>query len=72
MNDKVVFLAFTNERVEPDGRSLLACKCCRNKTFTLVYEGGAEFPLLQCPACGSHLGRMGWAPDSGPDTRRSG
>lgn len=61
MNDKVIYLAYQNERLVPDGRELLACAHCRNKTFVVVYDG-AGFPLLQCPACGCHLGRVGWAP----------
>jgi hypothetical protein len=61
MNEKVVFLAFSNERVEPEGRDFLACKYCRNKTFTAIFEGAETFPLMQCAACGSHMGHFGWA-----------
>lgn len=60
----VVFLAYSNEKVEPDGRDFLSCKVCRNKTFTAIYEGAEAFPLMQCAACGNHLGRFGWADTS--------
>jgi len=61
MSDKVVYLAFSSEKVEPEGRSFLACKACRNKTFTAIYEGEQTFPLMQCAACGCHIGKFGWA-----------
>lgn len=57
----VVYLAFKNEKLELDGRDFLACKPCRNKTFTVIYEGAESFPLMQCAACGCHIGRLGWA-----------
>jgi len=61
-NENVVFLAFSNPSLELGHRDLLACVTCRNKTFTVVFNGHDEFPMMQCPACGSHVGRIGWAP----------
>jgi hypothetical protein len=61
-DEKVIFLAFKNEQIEPDARDLMACKTCRNKTFTVIYEG-ERFPLLQCAACVNHIGHFGWAPE---------
>lgn len=72
MNDNVVHLAFRNDKIEPDVRDLLACKGCRNKTFTIVYQGAEAFPLVQCPACGCHLGCIGWATHTGTDLPGSG
>ena len=60
MGDKVIYMAFKNERVEPEGRDFLACKVCRNKTFTAIYQGEQAFPLMQCAACGAHIGNIGW------------
>lgn len=60
MSDKVVYLKFNNDNLSHDGEYLLSCGHCRNKCFTVVCQG-ADFPLLQCPACGSHIGKFGWA-----------
>ena len=64
--DNVVFLQFKSPHVEDDMMALLACKHCRNKTFTLTDDKPGAFPLMRCAACGSHLGRMGWAHDDDP------
>lgn len=61
MSEKVVYLAFKSDELVADARDLLACKSCRNKTFTVVYDGDESFPVLQCPACGNHLNRIGFA-----------
>lgn len=58
--EKVVFLAFKNDQLVEDQRDLMACKHCRNKAFSVVYQGEEAFPVLQCTACGFHLGRVGW------------
>ena len=59
-DDRVVFLAFRNEKVTEDDRvSFVTCSACQNKTYTLVADG-AEFPMLRCAACGAHIGRVGW------------
>ncbi len=58
---KIIYLAFKNDTLVEDGPSLYACKHCRNKAYSLVWQGEQEFPLLQCTACGLHLGRIGWA-----------
>ncbi len=59
--EKVVFLAFRNDKLVEDQRDLLACGTCRNKAFSVVYQGQDKWPLLQCTACGFHLGNIGWA-----------
>jgi hypothetical protein len=59
-DDKVIYLAFKNEHIEPDTRDLMACKVCRNKTFIVIYEP-EKFPLMQCAACETQIGHFGWA-----------
>ena len=63
MSDKVVFLAFKNERLEPDGPLFESCKVCRNKTFVLVSESEDSFAICQCAVCRNRIGRIGWAED---------
>jgi hypothetical protein len=68
VTEKVVFLAYTNrEKLEKDARDLLACRVCRNKTYTMIFQGDQAFPLLQCTACGNHAGYWGFAGDEQPD-----
>ncbi len=63
----VVHLQFKSPHVEEDMMVLLACKHCRNKTFTLTLDQPpGSFPLMRCCACGAHIGRMGWAHDDDP------
>lgn len=64
MSEKVVFLAFKNENLEHTGRDFLTCKHCLNKTYIIVWQGTDKFPLVQCAACATHIGYLGWA-DSG-------
>lgn len=65
MTADVVFLKFKNEKVaESDTMALFACVVCRNKTYTLTEDRVGGFPLMRCAACGQHMGRMGWAPES--------
>ncbi len=61
MSEKVVFLKFKSETVEDDTMAFISCKHCRNKTYTLTEDKVGDFPLMRCAACGSHIGRMGWA-----------
>jgi surface antigen len=60
--DNVVFLKFRGSEVQDDMMTFIACRHCRNKTYTLVVDGH-DYPLMRCAACGNHIGRMGWAPD---------
>lgn len=61
-SDKVVFLAFKNPAMtREEGIDFVACAHCRNKTYTLTHDSSDQFPLMKCAACGSHLGRIGWA-----------
>lgn len=62
----VIKLAFKSPHTETDTMSYLACKVCRNKTYTLVEDRIMDFPLMRCAACGQHMGRMGWAHDDDP------
>ena len=66
MTGEVVFLKFRSAQIEDDALSFLSCKPCRNKTFTLAYDGG-EYPLMRCACCGHHIGRVGWASDDDED-----
>lgn len=65
MSDKVVFLTFNNPNVQADARDLIACTLCRNKAFSLVYQGADRFPQLQCTACEQYVGAIGWADEQG-------
>lgn len=58
-DEKVVFLAFSNDKVKPDETRITACAYCRNKTFLIGHDDG-KYPFLRCAACSSVLGRMGW------------
>jgi len=60
---KVIFLKFSNTEQIEDGMDFLACKHCRNKTFTHTYDRSGGFPLVKCAACGQHIGHVGWADD---------
>jgi len=62
----VIHLAFRSPHAEPDTMAFIACKNCRNKTYTLIEDRVDDFPLLRCAACGQHMGRMGWAYDDDP------
>jgi hypothetical protein len=68
MTDNVIHLEFKSPHVADDERGWLACRNCRNKTYLLVSDKRDTFPLLQCCACGEHIGRMGWAHDDDPLT----
>lgn len=62
MSDNVVHLKFSTDKAEPDTLGMLSCSHCRNKTFRMLYDLVPEgFPMLQCAACGAHIGRIGWA-----------
>ena len=64
--DNVVILQFRSPHVEDDTMAFIACKHCRNKTYTLTDDKPGTFPLMRCAACGMHMGRMGWAHDDDP------
>ena len=59
MNDKVVFLAYRTDKADTDGKEVLACARCKNKAWTVVYDGG-EYPRLVCTACATDGGTSGW------------
>ena len=63
MNDgsNVIFLKFKSDELVSDEMNFLACKVCRNKTFTHTFVGASNFPLVRCAACGQHIGRVGYA-----------
>lgn len=65
MSDNVVFLKFRSPEVEDGTMAFMSCVCCKNKTFTLTTDKVGDFPLMRCAACGSHIGRMGWAEKDG-------
>lgn len=62
----LIKLEFRSPHIEDSARALLACVECKNKTFLLVDDRPGDFPLMQCAACGQHVGRMGWAHDDDP------
>jgi ribosomal protein S27E len=63
MTENVIHLSFRSPHVEDGERAMLSCKNCQNKTYTLVHDKPAGFPMMQCAGCGAHIGRMGWAHD---------
>jgi hypothetical protein len=65
-DDNVVFLKFKSPHVVEDMCAFIACRHCRNKTYTLVEDRVGSFPMMKCAACGAHIGRMGWASDDDP------
>lgn len=67
MSDNVIHLKFKSPHMEEDTMAFLACKTCRNKTYTLTWTGADQFPLMRCAACGNHAGRMGWYYDEGEE-----
>ena len=66
MSDNVIHLKFKSPHVEDGERALLSCRNCKNKTYLLVDDKPGGFPLMQCAACGQHMGRMGWYHDDDP------
>lgn len=65
-SDNVIFLKFKSPHTEDGEMAMLACKVCRNKTYTFTFDQASSFPLMRCAACGNHAGRMGWAHDDDP------
>jgi hypothetical protein len=64
MTDKesVVWLAYRNpDKTDEDVITFVVCKHCRNKTYTMTFDGGGEYPMVKCAGCGMHIGRVGWA-----------
>lgn len=61
--DNVIRLEFRNPHTEDDVLSFMACKFCKNKTFTFQKDRVSHFPLMKCACCGQHMGRMGWYHD---------
>lgn len=62
----VVRLEFKSPHTVDGERAMIACSNCRNKAYILVDDRPGYFPMLQCCACGAHIGRMGWAHDDDP------
>lgn len=62
----VVELKFRSPHMQDDMMAFISCKHCKNKTYVLRADNGSDFPLMQCAACGQHMGRMGWAHDDDP------
>jgi hypothetical protein len=60
-DSKLVYLAFENKQLKRGPRDLMACTHCNNKTFAVIYLAEQTFPQLECAACHSHLGAVGWA-----------
>lgn len=58
MTEKVVYLAYHNDKVTPE-REMLSCGICKNKTYVLRYDCG-KWPEIHCAACGQVMGAFGW------------
>lgn len=58
---KLIYLAYSSPQQVHDQMDFMACKVCRNKTYTHTYVGESGFALVRCAACGQHIGRAGWA-----------
>lgn len=57
--DNVVFLAHRTDKANTVGKEVLACARCKNKAWTVVYDGD-QFPRLVCTACATDGGTFGW------------
>lgn len=68
MSENVIHLKFKNPNLDEDMMAFLACKHCRNKTYTLTEDRVGDFPLLRCAACGAHGGRIGWYRNDGDES----
>ena len=61
MTDNVVFLAHHTDKAGMDAKEVLACSRCKNKAWTVVYDGqGGQYPRLVCTACATDGGTFGW------------
>lgn len=69
MSENVIHLSFKSPHTIDDARAFVACRNCHNKTYTLVEDRVGDFPMMQCAACGQHMGRMGWAYDDPEDEK---
>jgi len=69
MPGDVIDLKFRSPHGEPDTMAFIACRVCRNKTYTLTEDQPGRFPIMRCAACGQHMGRMGWAHDDDPEIK---
>ncbi|WP_028747995.1 hypothetical protein [Rhizobium mesoamericanum] len=65
----VINLSFKSPHMVDDTMSFIACRECRNKTYTLVEDRIGDFPLMRCAACGQHMGHMGWCHDDEEATK---
>lgn len=54
-DDKVVFLAFNNDKLKREELVVHACGCCRNKTFIIVDHPGT-YAEMRCSVCSMSLG----------------
>ena len=68
--DNVVHLKFSTPHGDDDMMAFIACRACRNKTYTLTRDRMDDFPLMRCAACGQHMGRMGWSHDDEPGEKK--
>ena len=57
----VVFLKLKSPEQTDDTMAFLACRVCRNKTYTHTVDDVNGWTLCRCAACGNHIGRIGWA-----------
>lgn len=60
-DNKVIYLAYSNPKLDERDVEMLSCKACQNKTFFLSYRNAYPFPMLRCAACHWHIGEIGWA-----------
>lgn len=67
---ELIELKFKSPHVVEDTMAFIACRQCRNKTFTLTDDRVGSFPLMRCAACGNHIGRMGWSHDDDPASEK--
>lgn len=68
MSENVVFLKFKNpDATNAEWLSFIACKHCRNKTFTMMQDDEKRYPFLKCAACGHHCGSVGWVENDADD-----
>lgn len=56
----VIYLAFKSREAVTEFATVMSCKICKNKTYTVVYED-EDFPMMKCASCGNRIGKIGWA-----------
>ena len=61
MDNKVIYLKYSNDALHKDYVAFIACNKCKNKTFVVLPANEDDmYPMLRCAACSTDIGRIGW------------